>query len=75
MTPRDRLQNRYLVNFFDHKTNYCQIFLVITKDAAAKLFEHFLASLRSGLTAASTSCAQTRAASTRTSTCSARARE
>uniref|UniRef100_A0AAV1T508 Uncharacterized protein n=1 Tax=Peronospora matthiolae TaxID=2874970 RepID=A0AAV1T508_9STRA len=41
MTPRDRLQNRYLVNFIDHKSNYCRLFLARTKDAAAKHFEAF----------------------------------
>ncbi|GAB9477897.1 unnamed protein product, partial [Globisporangium polare] len=42
MTPTDRLGNRYLVNFVDHKSNYCRVFLAKTKDAAAKKFEHFL---------------------------------
>ena len=41
MTPRDRLENRYMVNFVDHKSNYMEVFLVETKDAAAKQFEHF----------------------------------
>ena len=26
MTPRDRLGNRYLVNFIDHRSNYCRLF-------------------------------------------------
>jgi hypothetical protein len=39
-TPRYR--NRYMINFIDHKSNYCRVFLARTKDAAAKLFEHFL---------------------------------
>ena len=43
MTPKDRLGNRYLVNFIDHKSNYCRVFLAPTKDKAAKKFEHFLA--------------------------------
>uniref|UniRef100_A0AAV1VHI2 Integrase catalytic domain-containing protein n=1 Tax=Peronospora matthiolae TaxID=2874970 RepID=A0AAV1VHI2_9STRA len=43
MTPKDRLGNRYLVNFVDHKSNYCRVFLAPTKDKAAKKFEHFLA--------------------------------
>ena len=43
MTPKDRLHNRYLVNFVDRKSNYCRIFLAPTKDKAAKKFEHFLA--------------------------------
>ncbi|KAE9302953.1 hypothetical protein PF001_g13775 [Phytophthora fragariae] len=42
MTPRDRLNNRYMVNFVDHYSNYCRVFLARTKDAAAKQFEHFL---------------------------------
>ena len=43
MTPRDRLGNRYLVNFIDHRSNYCRVFLVKTEDAAAMKFKHFLA--------------------------------
>ena len=42
MTPKDRLGNRYMINFVDHKTNYCRIFLAKTKDQAAKRFEHFV---------------------------------
>nr|CCA19525.1 GK15001 putative [Albugo laibachii Nc14] len=42
ITPRDRRGNRYLVNFVDHKTNYCRVFLSKTKDQAAQKFEHFL---------------------------------
>ena len=42
MTPQDRLGNRYLVNFIDHKSNYCRVFLARTKDAAAKQFEDLL---------------------------------
>ena len=42
MTPKDRHGNRYLVNFVDHKSNYCRVFLAPTKDRAAKKFEHFL---------------------------------
>uniref|UniRef100_A0AAV1TI68 Uncharacterized protein n=1 Tax=Peronospora matthiolae TaxID=2874970 RepID=A0AAV1TI68_9STRA len=42
MTPRDRLGNRYLVNFVDHKSNNCRVFLAPTKDAAARQFEAFL---------------------------------
>ncbi|KAG3143998.1 hypothetical protein PC128_g24483 [Phytophthora cactorum] len=26
MTPRDRHGNRYMVNFVDHKSNYCRVF-------------------------------------------------
>ncbi|CAI5734969.1 unnamed protein product [Hyaloperonospora brassicae] len=43
MTPADRLKNRYMVNFIDHYSNYCGVFLAPTKDKAAKKFEHFLA--------------------------------
>ena len=43
MTPTDRNVNRYMINFIDHKSNYCRIFLAKTKDAAAKKFEHFVA--------------------------------
>ena len=42
MTPQDRLQNRYLVSFVDHKSNYYRIFLARKKDAAEKQFEAFL---------------------------------
>ena len=42
MTPKDRLGNRYLVNFIDHKSNYCRVSLSPTKDKTAKKFEHFL---------------------------------
>jgi hypothetical protein len=31
-----------LVNFIDHKTNFCRIFLAKTKDEAAKKFMHFV---------------------------------
>nr|CCA25871.1 PREDICTED: hypothetical protein [Albugo laibachii Nc14] len=43
MLLRDRLGNRYLVNFIDHRSNYCRVFLLKTKDAAAIKFKHFLA--------------------------------
>ncbi|CAI5736696.1 unnamed protein product [Peronospora farinosa] len=33
---------RYLVNFVDHKSNYCRVYLDPTKDRAEKKFEHFL---------------------------------
>ena len=42
MTPQDRLGNQYMVNFIEHKSNYCRVFLARTKDAAAKRFEAFL---------------------------------
>ena len=44
MTPRDRLGNRYLVNFIDHRSNYCRVLLAKTKDAAALKFKHFMTS-------------------------------
>ncbi|CAI5703653.1 unnamed protein product [Peronospora effusa] len=44
MTPRDRLGNRYLVNFIDHRSNYCRVFLARSKDVAALKFKHFLMS-------------------------------
>ncbi|GMF44999.1 unnamed protein product [Phytophthora fragariaefolia] len=43
MTPRDRLNNRYMINFVDYYSNYCRVFLARTKDAGAKQFEHFIA--------------------------------
>uniref|UniRef100_A0AAV1T532 Integrase catalytic domain-containing protein n=1 Tax=Peronospora matthiolae TaxID=2874970 RepID=A0AAV1T532_9STRA len=43
MTPRDRLGNRYMVNFVDHRTNYCRVFLAKSKDVAAQKFKHFMA--------------------------------
>ena len=42
MTPRDRLGNRYMINFVDHKSDYVKVFLTKTKDKAARLFELFL---------------------------------
>lgn len=42
MTRTDRNGNRYLVNFVDHYTNYCRIFMAKRKDVAPKMFEHFL---------------------------------
>ena len=36
MTPRDRLGNRYMINFIDYKSNYVKIFLTKTKAVAAK---------------------------------------
>ncbi|OWZ21675.1 Rve-domain-containing hypothetical protein [Phytophthora megakarya] len=43
VAPRDRLGNHYQVNFIDHQTNYCFIFLAKTKDMAALKFKHFMA--------------------------------
>ncbi|OWZ23802.1 Rve-domain-containing hypothetical protein [Phytophthora megakarya] len=38
ITPRDRRGNRYMINFIDHKSNYCRGFLARTKDQAIKNF-------------------------------------
>ena len=43
LMPKDLLGNRHLVNFVDHKSNYCRVFLTKSKDQAAKKFKHFLA--------------------------------
>jgi hypothetical protein len=43
VTPRDRLGNGYMVNFIDHRSSYCRIFLAKTKDVAALKFKHILA--------------------------------
>ena len=45
MTPRDCLGNRYLINFIDHRSSYCCVFLAKTKDVATLKFNHFLVSL------------------------------
>ena len=42
MTPTDRCGNRYMINFADHRSNYCQVFLAKTKDVGAANFKHFL---------------------------------
>lgn len=42
ITPRDRRRNRYLVDFVDHKNNYCRIFLAKAEDQATKELEDFL---------------------------------
>jgi len=42
VTPRDRLGNRFMVNFIDHRSNYCRIFLAKTKDVAALGLHGFL---------------------------------
>ena len=36
MTPKDRLNNRYMINFVDHKSNYCRVFLARTKRRCGK---------------------------------------
>ena len=41
ITSKDRLDNRYLVNFIDHKSNNCRLFLAKTKDQAVKEFRDF----------------------------------
>ena len=72
MTPKDRHGNRYIVNFIDHKSNYCRVFLAPTKDRTAKQFGHFLCFFRNVLTAGSTCFERMVAVGTRTLTCSAR---
>ncbi|GMF59484.1 unnamed protein product [Phytophthora fragariaefolia] len=42
MSPADREGNRCTVNFIDHNTNYCRIFVARKKGQAAKMFEQFL---------------------------------
>ena len=42
LKSKDRLGNRYLINFIDHKINYCRVFLAHTEDEAAKKFKNFL---------------------------------
>uniref|UniRef100_A0AAV1TA52 Integrase catalytic domain-containing protein n=1 Tax=Peronospora matthiolae TaxID=2874970 RepID=A0AAV1TA52_9STRA len=66
MTPQYRLENRYLISFVDHKSNYCGIFLARTKDAAAKQFEAFLTHFENRFDCGSTCFAPTAAASTPT---------
>ncbi|OWZ02249.1 hypothetical protein PHMEG_00026224 [Phytophthora megakarya] len=39
---QDRCGNRYMVNFVDHRSNYCRVFLARMKDAAAEKFKLFL---------------------------------
>ncbi|CAI5711704.1 unnamed protein product [Peronospora destructor] len=56
MAPRDRLGNRYMVNFVDHRTNYCRVFLAKSKDVAAQKFKHFMAFLKGNLIVAFTCC-------------------
>ena len=41
-TPTDRCGNRYMINFVDHASNYCRVFVARKKDQAPKMFEHFL---------------------------------
>lgn len=63
MMPQNRIGNRYLVSFIDHKSNYCRMFLARTKDATAKQFEAFL-TLISSSAPRSMSCAPMAAEST-----------
>ena len=42
MTPKDRLDNRYLINFVDYSTNYVRGFVAKNKIEATKNFEYFL---------------------------------
>ena len=49
LMPKDRLGNRYSVNFVDHERNYCREFFAKSKDQAAKKFEHFFDVFRTTL--------------------------
>ncbi|GMF30942.1 unnamed protein product [Phytophthora lilii] len=72
MTPRDRLGNRYMVNFVDHRTNYCRIFLARPRTwRRGRSSTLWLFSSASSI-AASTCCARTAEESTRLWTSSAR---
>ena len=64
MTPRDRLGYKDLVNFIDHRSNYCQVFHAKNKGAAAMHYKHFLKLLNDVLIAKFMSCARTAEAST-----------
>lgn len=70
MTPKDRHGNRYLVNFVDHKSNYCRVFLAPNKDQAAKKFEHLLVFFEKRFDCRIQSYVRTVAGSTRMWTCS-----
>ena len=43
MAPRNRLGNRYMVNFIDNRTNYCRVFLDKFNGVAAQKFKHYMA--------------------------------
>ncbi|CAH0522556.1 unnamed protein product [Peronospora belbahrii] len=43
LMPKVCLGKRSMVNFVDHRSNYCRVILSKSKDQAAKKFEHFLA--------------------------------
>ena len=42
MTPRDSLVDLFLVHFIDHRTNYCRVFLEMSKNTAAQKFKHIM---------------------------------
>jgi hypothetical protein len=42
ITPIDKNKNRYMIDFVDHKSNYCRVFVAKTGDQAAKKLEHFI---------------------------------
>jgi hypothetical protein len=56
ITPVDREHNRYLINFVDHHTNYCRIFLAKTKDDAAKKFLNFVGRFEKDVLIAESKC-------------------
>ena len=72
ITPKVRLGNRYMVNFIDHRTNYCRVFLAKTKDVAAQKFKHFMIFSNDSSTVEFTSSEQTEAESIRRWICFAR---
>ncbi|POM62926.1 LOW QUALITY PROTEIN: hypothetical protein PHPALM_27852 [Phytophthora palmivora] len=59
MTPRNRLNNRYMINFINHKRKYCRVFLARTMDAATKRSNSFWCTSRRDATARSTFCVRT----------------
>ncbi len=48
ITPIDHEKNRFLMNFVDHKTNYCRIFLAKTEDEASRKFLNFVGHFEHG---------------------------
>lgn len=72
MTPTDRCGNRYMINFVDHSSDYCRVFVARKKDLAARKFEHFLVFSSARLIARCASSEGTAGLNIETSTCFAR---
>lgn len=72
MTPPDRCGGRYMINFVDHSSNYCRVFVARKKDLAPTVFEHFKAFCSAPLIARCTLSKRTAEVNTRTSTYFAR---